>query len=86
MNAGSRAAGSVDRQIGALMRAARAARGLSLRDVARAMDVSDTQIAKYEAGTNRVPASRLWRIASALDVSIQTLFPAAEEPPPSDRH
>ena len=36
------------------------------------------QIQKYETGTNRISASRLWDIASALDVPVSFFFEGLE--------
>ncbi|MEL7451978.1 MAG: helix-turn-helix transcriptional regulator [Pseudomonadota bacterium] len=37
------------------------------------------QIQKYEKGLNRISASRIWQIATALGVSVQSLFDGVAE-------
>lgn len=59
----------VDMLIGRRVRRLRAARGLSQTELGQAIDVTFQQIQKYEAGTNRIAASTLLRIAEALDVA-----------------
>ena len=68
-------AGDIDRKIGALIRAAREARGLPQEDLGDGVGVRASQIGKYETGSNRVSAARLWSIAGVLGVPVETLFP-----------
>ncbi len=64
----------VDALVGSRIRLARLEQGLSLADLAGRIGVSSQQIQKYESGTNRVGASRLTKIAEALDLSVDALF------------
>lgn len=64
----------LDVQIGRRVRRLRAARGLSQTELGAAISVTFQQIQKYEAGTNRIAASTLVRIADALDVSPDELL------------
>ncbi|MCG6203666.1 helix-turn-helix domain-containing protein [Rhodopseudomonas sp. HC1] len=73
----SRSPGDIDRQIGRLLRARRHAAGLSLCDLAAAIGVSYQQMQKYEAGANRIAASRLVSIASHLRTAPADLLPAS---------
>jgi len=59
---------STDLTIGALIRERRLGLGLTQFQFASMIDVTYQQVYKYEAGVNRVSASRLWDIAKALDV------------------
>lgn len=59
----------VDVLIGRRVRRLRVARGLSQTELGQAINVTFQQIQKYEAGTNRIAASTLLRIARALDVA-----------------
>jgi hypothetical protein len=43
-------------------------------DLATKIGVSFQQVQKYERGSNRVSASRLWRTAEALDVPMTFFF------------
>jgi transcriptional regulator with XRE-family HTH domain len=47
---------------------------MSQSDLADMVGVKFQQIQKYETGTNRVSASRLWQIAIALEVPITYFF------------
>ena len=55
-----------DREIGARIRRRRRGLGLTQQDLANSAGVSYQQIQKYERGTNRVSASRLYLISTAL--------------------
>lgn len=65
---------SVDQAIGARIRTYRKALGLSQTDLAHVIGVKFQQVQKYESGANRIAASRLWRIADALGISVLRLF------------
>jgi transcriptional regulator with XRE-family HTH domain len=69
-----RAATAIDAYIAAQIRAHRIALGLSQADLARTLSVSFQQIQKYESGTNRVSASRLFDICKALKVPLASMF------------
>jgi transcriptional regulator with XRE-family HTH domain len=48
-----------------------------------ALDLTFQQLQKYESGANRVSASRLWQIATILDVPVSFFFadmPGADRP------
>ena len=73
----------LDVLIGRRVRRLRAARGLSQTELGNAINVTFQQIQKYEAGTNRIAASTLVRIAAALDVAPDELL-TGETPALSD--
>ena len=52
----------------------RKSRGLSQRDLASKVGISNRMIAYYEAQTNRPPAAKLPVIANALKISIDELL------------
>jgi len=52
----------------------RKARGMSQRDLAKAVGISHRMVAYYEAQTNRPPAEKLTAIANALHVSTDELL------------
>ena len=77
-------ADQLDVLIGRRVRRLRAARGLSQTELGSAIGVTFQQIQKYEAGTNRIAASTLVRIAGALDAAPDELLsgrPALEIAP-----
>ena len=47
---------------------------MSQQEVAAACGVRFQQIQKYEAGTNRVSAARLWKVAEILGVPVGYFF------------
>ena len=68
----------VDPHVGKRLRERRVALGMSQEKLADALGISFQQIQKYEAGTNRVAASRLWDIAKALEVDVGYFFEGIE--------
>lgn len=56
------------------MRLLRLARGLSQRELATALGLSFQQVQKYERGTNRISASKLYEISRVLGVEVVSLF------------
>jgi DNA-binding transcriptional regulator YiaG len=65
----------IDFFVGAQIRKARLNRDLTQEVLADRIGVSYQQLQKYESGFNRVGASRLWQIATALELSISYFFP-----------
>lgn len=65
---------SIDQAIGARIRTYRKALGLTQTDLADRIGVRCQQVQKYESGANRIAASRLWRIADVLGISVLRLF------------
>lgn len=68
MTPGPKSPEAVDKFVGARVRALRLLRGRSQQWLARACGVTFQQIQKYETGTNRIGASRLFQIAQFLEV------------------
>lgn len=64
----------VDRHVGARLRRARQARGLTQPALGTRVGVSFQQIQKYENGSSRIGASRLWACAVALGVGPEWFF------------
>jgi transcriptional regulator with XRE-family HTH domain/quercetin dioxygenase-like cupin family protein len=77
--------------IGERLREARTKRGLSVRGLARVVDVSPSLISQIETGKSSPSVSTLYAITTALQVSIEDVFgepdalvPAAAPPPVAD--
>ncbi|MCH4092281.1 helix-turn-helix domain-containing protein [Acetobacter sp.] len=76
----------LDAHVGARIRLRRTMLGMSQEKLGEAISLTFQQIQKYERGTNRVSASRLFEIARVLDVPIgffyddMPLAPAAASP------
>jgi transcriptional regulator with XRE-family HTH domain len=69
-----RSATAIDAYIGARMRERRHALNMSQTELGKALGVTFQQIQKYEMGTNRVSAARLFDICEALNVSFSSMF------------
>ncbi len=74
-----------DRHVGKRIRERRVKMGLTQQDLAEALEISYQQLQKYETGTNRISAGRLYEIAGRLGVDIayffDTLDPTSERAP-----
>ena len=64
----------VDEHVGKRLRQRRWLVGMTQQQLAEHVVIKFQQIQNYETGANRVSASRLWDIASTLDVSINFFF------------
>jgi len=64
----------VDLHVGSAIRVRRKAMRISQSDLADGLGVSFQQVQKYERGTNRVSASRLYDIGACLGVSVDYFF------------
>jgi transcriptional regulator with XRE-family HTH domain len=69
-----RAANAVDRKLGQRVRSRRLEIGMSQERLAELLGVTFQQVQKYEKGVNRIAASRLYDISSALDVPVARFF------------
>lgn len=67
----------VDLIVGANVRRLRKTRGLSQEALADRIGLTFQQVQKYEKGTNRISASKLFDIAAALRCVIDDLFDGA---------
>lgn len=70
-----------DRYIGTRLQLVRAGKGVSQQQLAEALEISFQQVQKYETGTNRIAATRLYEIARYLDVPITFFFENIEQVP-----
>ena len=64
----------IDVLVGKRIRARRHALSMSQTELGDAIGVKFQQIQKYETGTNRVSASRLWAVAEKLGVDVLFFF------------
>lgn len=64
----------VDAHVGQRIRHRRWLVGMTQQQLAEKVGIKFQQIQKYETGANRVSASRLWDIASTLDVPIAYFY------------
>lgn len=68
----------VDVHVGKRIRHRRWMVGMTQQQLAERVGIKFQQIQKYETGMNRVSASRLWDISSALSVPIDFFFEGLE--------
>ena len=64
----------VDVHVGRKLKQIRTLRRYSQTDVARKLDLSFQQIQKYEIGSNRIAASRLFELSQILEVPTSYFF------------
>ncbi|MEL7414610.1 MAG: helix-turn-helix domain-containing protein, partial [Pseudomonadota bacterium] len=57
--------------------------GMTQQKLAELIGIKFQQVQKYETGTNRVSASRLWDISHAMDVPVSFFFEGLD---PDDQH
>ena len=70
----------VDRVIGQKVRDRRILLGLSQEKLADGLGITFQQVQKYERGSNRISAGRLYAIAQALEVDIAWFFEGLDQP------
>jgi len=64
----------VDVHVGARVRLRRTLLGMSQEKLGDALGLTFQQVQKYERGTNRIGASRLYHLSRVLDVPVQFFF------------
>ena len=64
----------VDVHVGQRVRQRRWMVGMTQQQLGDKVGIKFQQIQKYETGTNRISASRLWDIAAALEVPVSFFF------------
>jgi transcriptional regulator with XRE-family HTH domain len=68
----------IDVHVGSRMRARRQKLSLSQGALGRYLGLTFSQVQKYENGTNRIGAGRLFHIAALLEVPVQYFFEGLE--------
>ncbi len=69
----------VDLHVGIRVRQRRVLLGMTQTDLADTKGLTFQQVQKYERGTNRISASRLYRLSQVFDVTVEYFF---EDMPP----
>lgn len=69
----------VDIHVGARVRVRRKQKGISQEALANRLKLTFQQVQKYERGTNRISASKLYEIARALELPISDFFDGLDE-------
>ena len=66
--------GPIDAHVGARVRLRRTLQGMTQAGLGDAIGLTFQQVQKYERGTNRISASRLYDLARVFDVPIEYFF------------
>ena len=69
-----RAANPIDVHVGTRVRLRRKTMKMSQEQLGDQLGITFQQVQKYERGTNRVGASRLWKISQVLGVPVQYFY------------
>lgn len=64
----------VDEHVGQRLRVRRSLLGMSQEKLAESVGLTFQQVQKYERGTNRISASRLYEFSKVLDVPVSYFF------------
>lgn len=78
-----RRAARMDKAVGSNVRHERLTRHMSQERLASAIGVTFQQVQKYEIGSNRIAAGRLYDISEVFGVKPGSLFPASRPRGPS---
>ena len=76
---GDRVPNPVDLHVGARVRMRRKFLGMSQEGLADSIDLTFQQVQKYERGSNRISASKLYEIAKALKAPVAYFFEGCGE-------
>lgn len=76
----------VDVYVGARLRARRTLLGMTQENLGEAVGLTFQQIQKYERGTNRIVASRLYEFAKVLNIQVSYFFDGYEYSNPLNSH
>lgn len=76
----------IDIAVGAKIRQRRKYLGLSQEALADALGITFQQVQKYERGSNRISASKMYAAAKALKCTPASLFPSDEENAEAEAH
>jgi transcriptional regulator with XRE-family HTH domain len=74
MKANKRECSKIDAHVGGQVRRRRRMAGITQEDVGKVLGISFQQVQKYENGTNRMSAGRLYVLANLLNVTVNDFF------------
>jgi transcriptional regulator with XRE-family HTH domain len=72
-------ADAIDKHVGQRLRDTRILAGITQTELAQQLGVSFQQIQKYERGTNRISASKMYLISHVLNIQMTDLFQGLEQ-------
>lgn len=71
----------IDRHVGGRLRLMRSINGFTQEYLAKSVGLTFQQIQKYEQGTNRISASKLWQFSELLGVSPNDFYDGLDQQP-----
>ena len=74
MRTNKRECSKIDAHVGGQVRRRRLMAGITQEDVGKVLGISFQQVQKYENGTNRMSAGRLYMLANLLNVTVNDFF------------
>lgn len=74
MRTNKRECSKIDAHVGGQVRRRRLMAGITQEDVGKVLGISFQQVQKYENGTNRMSAGRLYVLANLLNVTVNDFF------------
>ncbi len=72
----------VDVYVGQRVRQRRLLLGMTMRQLGNSVGIKFQQIQRYETGTDRISASRMWDIATAMKVPVSLFFKGLDDAAP----
>lgn len=82
---GKRECSKIDTHVGGQVRRRRLMAGITQEEVGKVLGVSFQQVQKYENGTNRISAGRLYVLANLLNVNVNDFFAGLDPMRQADR-
>lgn len=80
MSTNPREPNPIDRHVGSRVRLRRQILSMSQEKLGEELGVTFQQVQKYERGTNRIGAGRLWTLARVLDVPVAFFYEGVSAP------
>ncbi len=72
-------ANEIDTHVGKNLKTYRSMAGMSQSELAKQSGITFQQIQKYENGTNRISASRMYALACILDINVAHFFKGLDD-------
>jgi transcriptional regulator with XRE-family HTH domain len=72
---------AIDAHVGTRLRSRRLELAISQQSLGRHLGVTFSQVQKYEKGSNRIGAGRLYHLATILDTSVQYFYEGLDDRP-----
>ncbi|MGH9806519.1 MAG: helix-turn-helix domain-containing protein [Terriglobia bacterium] len=80
--AGKRECSKIDAHVGSQIRRRRVLAGITQQDMGKVLGISFQQVQKYENGSNRISAGRLFLVANLLGATVNDFYAGLESAAP----